>query len=402
MIPSPTINRNPIAIHRQLGRSDRDDPYHFAGRRDELAWLSERLDEIMTTGNARGGLALVTGVPGSGKTTLCLEFMRRREGADGVETIHAGVSDLDSATGLFLTMGRAIGQEPEFEKMADVHTRTKGWRAGVPGVGADRDIVRKPGGFGRALRESASRGLWEGKALAIFFDEMQNVKPEQAETLQVLHEGAHGCPVMVIGAGLQHTRGVLSANGISRILAPVQIGRLDRESTLEAVAGALSELEIEPPTEIAERLAAASQDFPQHIYCYVAAAAKFVGAPVGWRDPNIVDKVLRDGDVQRADYYDARLEAMGGGHLRMFPVIAHMRRVGETALPKRKAEAVVTDTGDDDGKDAVAAAIRHGVLTVDKGFVSFGIPSFHSHMLELHDRHQLTMRPPSDRGCPTR
>ena len=393
-------------MNRAHALSERGKPLHFAGRVRELALLDGRFATIRKTSDARAGMVLVTGVPGSGKTALCREFLDRTHGVDGATAVVGGVTDLDSAARLFLTIGLAIGREPEFKKIADVHTRTKGWQAqaGVPGtagagVGVDRDHVRMTGGFQDMLRRSASNGLWENKSLAILFDELQNVEPEQANTLRVLHEGAHGCPIMVIGAGLQHTGDVLSSCGISRVDEGVALGPLDRDATCEALAGALGELEIEPPTEIVERLADASHNFPQHVSCYLAAAGELVGAPVGWRDPATVDKVMREGDRRRASYYSKRLRAMGDGHPKMLPVIAHMRKLGATSMSKWQAEDVVSATGRVDGGEAVAAAIRHGVLTVDDGHgVSFGIPSFHNHMLGLLERDELEMRQAQDRN----
>ena len=41
-----------------------------------------------------------------------------------------------------------------------------------------------------------------------------------------------------------------------------------------------------------------------------------------------------------------------------------------------------------DGENIVQQAIAHGVLTLDRGGVSFGIPSFHSHMEQLLNEHR--------------
>ena len=41
-----------------------------------------------------------------------------------------------------------------------------------------------------------------------------------------------------------------------------------------------------------------------------------------------------------------------------------------------------------DGENVVQQAIAHGVLTLDGGGVSFGIPSFHSHMEQLLSEHR--------------
>ena len=43
-------------------------PPHFAGRKPELALLNQGLDYLLQTGDPSGGIVLITGVPGIGKT----------------------------------------------------------------------------------------------------------------------------------------------------------------------------------------------------------------------------------------------------------------------------------------------------------------------------------------------
>ena len=204
--------------------------------------------------------------------------------------------------------------------------------------------------------------------------------------------------VVLVGAGLQHTRTVLSSCGISRVNDGIVLGPLARSETREAIATPLAEWNIEPPDDVLERLAEASCDFPEHVTKFVNAAADIVESPAGWARPDTVDKVLREGDAGRAAYYNHRLDSMEYGRPKMLPVIAHMRAAGVTSMPDRQAERVITDAGEDDGKEAVASAIQHGVLTIAEGNVSFGIPSFHNHMVQLHDKHLSNTRPPWDRG----
>ena len=57
------------ARHAKL-RSQREPPRYFAGRARELGALNGRLDDLCETGDPTGGMALVVGVPGVGKTQL--------------------------------------------------------------------------------------------------------------------------------------------------------------------------------------------------------------------------------------------------------------------------------------------------------------------------------------------
>jgi len=68
------------------------------------------------------------------------------------------------------------------------------------------------------------------------------------------------------------------------------------------------------------------------------------------------------------------------------------------ALNKRlddlcKNEAVaVLEAASYDGEATVDAAIAHGVLTLEKGGVGFGIPSFHTHMVRRLEAHRRLPR----------
>ena len=57
--------------------TSRDRPLHFAGRGDELGAMTKHLQYIRGTGDVSGGMILVEGVQGVGKTQLVDEFSRR-------------------------------------------------------------------------------------------------------------------------------------------------------------------------------------------------------------------------------------------------------------------------------------------------------------------------------------
>ena len=86
---------------------------------------------------------------------------------------------------------------------------------GSANVNVTRDLVRPERSLNAMLR--SSRKLWKNKTLVIVLDELQRLKGRHAESLCDLHDGTHGCPILVVGAGLQHTAAVLSSCGISRV-----------------------------------------------------------------------------------------------------------------------------------------------------------------------------------------
>ena len=377
-----------------LRRTARGLPYHFAGRGEELAELGHRLAVVKETGDASDGLALITGVPGVGKTTLARRFAKSNAETSGVSMIEGGVSRLNDPLNLFLAMGAAIGESERFKKIGDVDSRLK---SGAVGVGvargsAEYEHVRTTLGFEALLQISAEQGLWKGKALVVVIDELQQLKEHQADLLADLHQGLHQCPILVVGAGLQNTRAVLSNLGISRIADGIELGPLHRDATREVFSESLIDFDREAPPHVVERLAEASYDFPQHIHCYLTAALDAIDDSAGWRDPDVLAEVLKEGDRLRARHYNDRLQAMMEGHERMLPLVAEMRDRDVLTMRKSVAAAAIETKGGD-GWKTVADAVKHGVLTEgEEGRVGFGIPSFHNHMMMLLDTYERELK----------
>ena len=148
----------------------------------------------------------------------------------------------------------------------------------------------------------------------VTIDELQNIDAEGAKRLRVLHEGRHGCPVQIVGAGLQHTLDVLRQHGISRTVPPIELGLLARGETYEAlVKGYSVGTGAELADDVAELLAERSQDFPQHVTGYLQGAVQTYerrGDVVG----DGIREAVAHGDDVRRRYYDARLDAVGGIH----------------------------------------------------------------------------------------
>ena len=60
----------------ELGTA-RDELPYFAGRAEELSRLDRRLDRLCRTGDPTGGMSLIVGVPGVGKSLLGRKFAER-------------------------------------------------------------------------------------------------------------------------------------------------------------------------------------------------------------------------------------------------------------------------------------------------------------------------------------
>ena len=153
--------------------------------------------------------------------------------------------------------------------MAEIDTRGTAWAAGGGSVKLQRttEHPRHTGTLYELLRSSIRAGMWEGKALIVTVDELQTVEPEAMRNLHMLHQGEHGCPILIVGIGLQHTQDVLAhprdgSAGISRTAHPVTLGCLSHDEAVDAVAGNMDAFGHDISEGCAEALAKASFGFP--------------------------------------------------------------------------------------------------------------------------------------------
>ena len=377
-------------------RSQREPLPYFAGRAQELAALSRRLDDLCETGDPSGGMALIVGVPGAGKTQLGRKFAENaaaRSGALAIRRLATDTTMLEGDVDLFMAMARALDAEPEGRQVADLDTRSTGRSAALGPVkgGATREHVRHTGGLSALLDASKDASLWEGKALVLIVDELQSVQPKGMRALRVLHQGDHGCPILLLGIGLQHTEHVLGnpadgSAGISRVAAPIRLAALSGDEALEAVSRNMAAMGQATAETGVAALAKASQGFPLHIHGYLDGALEAIAKHGSLEAEGALDCALKLGDEARADYYDTRL-AMLVDQDAMLPVIDRMLAEDRDSLRQSEAVAAVR-TRFPDGEEIIRQAIAHGVRTLQRGGVSFGIPSFQRHMAGLLEEHR--------------
>ena len=124
----------------------------------------------------------------------------------------------------------------------------------------------------------------------------------------------------------------------------------------------------------------ASHGFPQHIHGYLEGARLSL-LNSGHLTGPALQSALKHGHGRRMDYYNDRL-SMGHSRQPMIAVAAAMEAARANALAYHEAEDAVVAAGFQ--PDDLERAIVHGSLSYGReGNVSFGIPSFHSHMAGL-------------------
>lgn len=370
-----------MALFARHTRTSRDEPYHFAGRREELAVLHDRLDRVIETGESLGGAALVTGVQGVGKTQLGRQFAKEAQLRCDAKVRHLAISTgmLSDDWSLFIAIGRALECEDGFRMAAEETTA------------ASRGIA---GSVGHLL--SRSSAAWRGTALVLTVDELQGVRPAGMAVLEELHLGLHGCPILLVGIGLQNTLRVLesgdSRGGLSRPATHLRLGTMAIEDAEEAIAGAMRALGGEIPEQGAATLAQMSQGFPQHIHGYIKGACAAYDEHGGLDSAAAIADAAEYGHRQRQDHYQDRLAALGAANRSaMLNVAATMLDKGVERLAW---DAAVEAAGAkrENPEAVIEAAVARGVLAeAEDGTVGFGIPSFFAYMeAQLQARERRT------------
>jgi len=102
----------------------------------------------------------------------------------------------------------------------------------------------------------------------------------------------------------------------------------------------------------------------------------------GEREPPLYFAALHHGAQRRAVYYNKRLAA-GNSHAPMLALSSALQAVNATSMAYDEAKAVLESAGFDGQR--LDTAIERGAVVHDDDNVSFGIPSFHSHMAALRN-----------------
>ena len=384
-----------MSANPRLFGSARDVPAYFAGRRNELAILRHQLEYVRSTGDPRGGLVLIDGVQGVGKTQLLKQFASTAAKDQAAAVLHVPTLGLANELALFATIVKALGGTDSIAKqMADAAGGLTSARIASVGVSARRATSLNMSINDMLVRSKHGGGLWRNRTLIIAVDEIQDIAAEDRRTLKVLHDGLHECPILLLGAGLQNatTRlaadlperdGRLDTSGISRFAERLTLGPLDHSDALQAIVRGLDAMGHRVGEEQATALAEASMGFPQHIHGYLRGALEAAAEHGGLDTEAALRFALDLGDQQRVRYYQERLRGMKRPS-RMLTLAKHMVESGKRILFWDEAAAVIATNESTGGEaeDVLADAVSKGVLTTDEYHrVSFGIPSFHDHMV---------------------
>ena len=356
---------------------DRDRSEIFAGRATELDWLREQVATMRgmweRRGEVRGSIRTITGCPGIGKTALLRQFADQC--GDDHLIVEATLDDLRSV--------EALNQRAR----ARVAPTLKNLSEAVLGT-------FKLDAAGQFLGELAERHGIERHGVLLLLDEAQQVAQGHHDSvIHFLHTGSQGQPVFPLFFGLNDTRDSLEGAGASRIPPENRIGlsTLPPEDADAVLRNFERTFAVDAPPNLAQRLLADSQGFPQHLNSALRSLGEEWLRAGGRKDDLDAAAVLNKAQERREAYYEGRFR----------PLANDPRAAGLVDLANRQAlniaqlHVAATRAHRDDGYDAkqaedaagslVAALLRRGALSEDAdGVCRTPIPSFLKWIRDTH------------------
>ena len=262
----------------------------------------------------------------------------------------------------------------------DLRVVTAGKTREIRGVGTPSQVLRQA--------SEPKRGL------VLLMDEAQTVamedeKAAMTHTLNAIHNGELGQPVILLAGGLGTTEATFGKLGISRFRqgCVVNLGRLDAKVERAVIhdwlvldGGTTGDV-----TPWIDAIARETDGWPQHIVCFTQPAAQVLQLNQGrMTDPGLT-YMLRRGRDGKAEYYDGRVLGISRGNRTALAQVL-VERAPSTELEEEEVLALLAQVNAPDRVQAVFDMILHkGVLAwTPSGRLAIPIPSMQDWLIRMH------------------
>ena len=293
--------------------------YGFHGRADIIRDISGTL-KVAESRNS-GGIRLIQGPPGVGKTALLIELSRIAHEECGWKVIDINPTTLKDASELAAAAGVSAA-------VSETRTGKGGatFALGVSGSGvkAGGEVAHSSTYAGAKPTEVLKQMAQQDRGTLLVMDEAQRInrllgmdtqqRSDAEDALFCIHGGRCGGPLLLLAGGLGHTEDQFRKVGISRLHGGA-VTNLDRVSDTAArkiikgwlTKGARVGLKAPGYTELVEEVVNRSYGWPHHLASYGASAQKVIwhGRHLGL-PPDVRDRILDMGDKLRTEYYRKR------------------------------------------------------------------------------------------------
>ena len=389
------------SIESQILRPERDLPYVFVGRRQELHDLDNHFKVVADRNHGSSGLVLVSGIPGIGKTQLIEKFAREKEESGGALWLRLHTEELTDSR-VLTPLRTAIRRRQSGLRWTDVEVNLLGLKTSIARDQKHEDLTA---GLDQLVQSKHKQPI------IVTIDEVQNLQQTEADILRTFHTGTPDLPILVVCAGLQNAYSVLQQHGLSRLGEIFEIDLLAQPDCETAIQKMLEVWGVDVNGNSQDRvnlkvqdLARSSQGFPCHLQSHLSALKSVIlerGKNFGTEDDwSQVDNIAKQ---KRNAYYSGRIEALGfpnaGVVMHRIAKLLNERKSGSFKTASSADIIKILNSVEDDGMvdidkgKALKRMIESGCLKVEEySFYSVPIPSFQQYLLSRIDPYSKIVR----------
>jgi len=360
---------------------DRGPAEYFHGRREIIITFVSAL-RLFQDKN-KGTTFLIQGAPGAGKTAL-LDVLSQQAKSDGWEVAKIVIKNLHSPASMAQALGKSYSIDREYALKGGIKFVEGGFVESVAGHASSEEILK---------HLAPKTGLILVLDEAHYLRNLKNTPNQQnlvRDTLDVIHNGDIGRPVVLLTAGLGTTEEAYNSLGVSRFMrnCPVQLGRLDKESEYAVIRDWLIKAGRAQGDPLPWIMAIAEQahGWPQHIISYIAPAVKYLKSNNHLMTDEGLEFVLSKGAKSREMYYEKRAHDIDN-ELRE----ALSRAVLDVPIDHTTKRTVIIDGLKQSGltqkeaDDLFTQALEQGIIDKrDSGLYGIPIPSLHSWLVDQY------------------
>ncbi len=289
---------------------DRGPTPYFHGRTEIIDTFNRYINHYKS--KQKGGtIFLIQGAPGAGKTAL-LDVLSKRARLQSWKVAIIKMKDLYDPISMAQSLGESYVMDKQYAANVGIHGLGGGYSRNVAGYSSVDGL----------LKEEAPE---EGLVLVLDEAQRMNEIPVNSErhtitgdTLDVIHNGRIGRPVMLLAAGLGMTKSALISLGISRFVkdCTVGLGALEKDSERAVIqdwlikeGGAKGDL-----APWIDAIAKECHGWPQHILSYMDPAVAYLKSNHRCMTDDGLNSVLEKGNEFRINYYRQRAHDIDEEH----------------------------------------------------------------------------------------
>ena len=401
-------------LQRFADRGDREASPIFVGREGETEQVV-RHAELIAEAHARreptqGGTMVITGCPGSGKSTFLEHFARTfakiELGGTVLVPVECSHQDLTARNSKALQAQLA---ELAMEKKEGMHETFQA-------LAEDVGQALKLGNTFERLERKIAEGSQKGTVVCLLVDEIQNVTEASAIAVQLLHTRAFSPPVLPIYAGLDDSADRLEKTcRISRLSANAHMtmGALPEHAAEAATSQLFERYRVRSDRAAHAAWAQAIDEealgFAQHLHVALQAACGVLTGRGGTARVEDAAEVKERARTQRERFYQSKISGIVKVHAHAVLDVVHQAVRASSSLTERhlakwakesmgKHDPLAAEYTNEEALALVERMRRQGILHLSaQDRAAIPIPSLQAWLTGPYARHIAWQAPPDPR-----